>query len=219
MKEWILKNIVGITISIASILFIIVIINAVIGYIHKPVKKTEQVIQSKDTTYAPTVQENFRPQSIPILEKKKPDPVKLPSDVKQEDVASSGEIIHTDVQTGEKDTTEFIVLKDGTIEAPKEKNDKVTTEVHQFIYVDPILAIGLFPKAGVDGNTTAISPVVGVGIIKIYGVVQLPVLALDLHGAGAGVDVKVYREWSAGVMYHFNWQFEKDFRLTLCYDF
>lgn len=171
------------------------------------------------TTYSdPNVAQNqnipFRPQSVPIFEKEKDPPAKLPSDLKPKNV---DRVIIITKKTNPKDTTIVFLDKKGNIRIPNQGG--LVDEVKIYSYLDPILSWDWFIKIGVNGNQYKFSPMVGLSFLRILGKVDLPVFGVDIHGMGLGIDYQVADPFSLGVLYHSAWNTDKSIRLMLNYDF
>ena len=182
-------------------------------YFHKTETPTQSV--SPDSTYIAPEQTHLRPTSIPFEPKTKPI-VREPQGVPQEQIDHTYRIITKD-SSGRKDTTSLVVLKNGQALV-----DNKDGQVQQFLeqdYLPPIIAFGLNLKVGLDAEVKSISPAVGVSFLELYGEIQLPVLMLDLQGIGVGIDCKVLKQVSLGLMVHESWQAERSSRLFLVWTF
>jgi hypothetical protein len=181
-----------------------------IFYSPKPQKIIE--IASPDNTFTSAGETTLRPKSIPFEATTKPI-VREPDNVPQKDIDRTYRIITKD-STGHKDTVSLVILKDKHQALVDNKNGEVQEFLEQE-YLSPILAFGVFPKLGIDGNTQVISPLIGLSFLEIYGCVQLPIFILDLQGIGIGLDVNILNPISLGVIYHDDWNTKKSIRLTL----
>ena len=196
---------------IIAVVVIIGIAVKVYNWLNPPVQ-VSTVTTSTDPNTAPVVNTNYRPQSIPFVEHPIKPKVKIPTNVKEKDIEKVITIVKTP-----QDSTQIIFTKDGNVHVNKQGGRVISVEVTT--YLDPIFALGIYPKAGLCGNDKKISLMVGVSFLEIYGKLHLPVFTLDLQGVGIGADYKLFKPISIGVIYHGAWNTDKTIRLTLAWNF
>lgn len=202
------KEIKIIICAFAAIFFV----SLTIKLFYSPTPQKSVQSASPDNTFRSAEETNLRPKSIPFEPADKPI-VREPENVPQKDIDRTYRIITKD-STGHKDTLSLVILKDKQQALVDNKNGQVQEFLEQD-YLSPILAFGIFPKLGIDGNVEKISPMIAISFLEIYGRVQLPIFSLDLQGIGIGLDVNILKPISLGATYHDDWDTKKSIRLTL----
>jgi len=157
-----------------------------------------------DTSFSPVVKRDYRPKSTPFERPLKP-AVKLPKNIRESDVkrvlivVKSGRDIQSNVPA--EDTTTVITTKDGNVHVAKQ-NGRVRS-VELITYQPTILDFRLSVLLGVTLGKDVASPVVAIYPLQICGAIQIPILAADLHGFGAGVSYR-WNNFSAGILLHYS---------------
>jgi hypothetical protein len=201
-------------VSIKTYAYIIALL-FIVGFLlywFRPRPTVVTVTQHQDTTFSDNTNRTYRPQSIPLIERSVKPKVRLPDNIREKDVDRVITIVKSP-----HDSTTLIITKKGELYVDKQLGKVLSVDITT--YLDPILSFGWYPKLGIDGNSTKVSPVVGIGFLEIYGKVQFPVFYLDLHGIGVGVDYKIFEPLSIGIMQLVKWDTGKEIRLSLVYNF
>jgi hypothetical protein len=193
-----------------GVVFVIIIGLRIYKSINEPSPTT--IIMPKDTSGTPITHETYRPPSIPLVENPVKPKVKLPNNLREKDVDRVITVVKSP-----HDTVQIVFPKRGEPYVDRKGGEVLSVTITE--YLDPILSFGWYVKIGLSGNSSQLSPMIGVSFLRIMGKVDVPVFGLDLDGIGLGLDYRLFEPISIGIMAHNRWQTQKSIRLTLCWNF
>ena len=182
--------------------------------------KTSSVFIPQDSSFAHVTIKHYKPASTPFEIHSKPD-VKLPKNISELNVERIVKITpslkYLLLLGGDKvGVINMIETKDGSIyiDTAQVKN------IEMICYDEPILRFGSFFFIGItiaNHPLFYLTPSLAFSPLQVYGIVQLPLLLIDVQGVGGGIACR-WKSLSFGLLLHLSSINNHQFKLSLTYN-
>ncbi len=185
------------------------------------------VVMPSDSSFMPTHHRQYTPPLLSAFGKQTADPpARLPGGVREKDVRRVVSVKYKGIDK----PVSIIETKSGDVFVER---DSSLERIDVVAYNPPVVAFGLYPGVGISlapfganvgdpgRNGGIIQPMVKLSFAEFFGVVRLPMLALDLKGAGLGAEVKLYHDIYVGAGYFASYSnlSQQEFKATLQFNF